>query len=143
MTEPSVQPPDAIPETTPTSSDRWSIRRIWVFSLVAYVAFAGWFIYHSDEHSLLGLTCSAAVVMINFLWLEEIAMRLLGPAPQIKPWTFGARALARYALLGVAAAVFVVRFNFLSVLMGMSVLVIGVIGEALYALINAPRAENR
>lgn len=128
-------------ETIPV--DKSPIRRIWFFSLFAYAVFAVWFAAEADWRSLAGLTCSAAVVMINFLWLEEIAMRLLAPAPQVKPWTFGARALARYALLGVASAVFVVRFNFLSVLLGMSVLAIGVIGEALYGLIAAFRMENR
>lgn len=124
------------------AAGRSSIRRIWIFSILAWGAFAAWFAAAGEFDSLLGLTCSSLVVMINFLWLEEIAMRLLAPAPQVRPWTFGFRALARYSLLGTAVAVFAVRFNFLSVLLGMSVLVIGMIAEALYALITF-RDENR
>lgn len=142
MTE--LQPQSETTEAEePSEIDRSSIRRVWLFATIAYAAFACWFAVRAEWRSLVGLTCSAAVIMINFLWLEEIAMRLLAPAPQVKPWTFGARALARYALLGVASAVFVARFNFSSVLLGVSVLVIGVIGEALYALAATIRSENR
>jgi hypothetical protein len=104
-------------------------------SLAAYVIMAGAYALRGEFGVLLGLTCSALVVMINFLWLEEIAFKLLGPAPLVNPWKLGVRALGRYALLGLVAAVFVVRFNILSVLLGTSILVIGIMGEALYSWI--------
>lgn len=118
-----------------TKPDRRPVRRIWAFSLFAYVVIAAVYAFRREYQSLLGLTCSALVVMINFLWLEEIAFKLLGPAPLVKPWKLGVRALGRYSLLGLLAAVFVVRFNILSVLLGTSILVIGIMGEALYSWI--------
>ena len=112
--------------------DRGPIRRIRWFTLLAFAAFAVYYLIRRDWNALAGLTCSTAVVMINFLWLEELAVNVLGPTPQNKPWRMGFRALARYALFGVAAAVFVVRFNVLSVLLGISTLVIGVVAEVVY-----------
>ena len=118
-----------------TKPDRRPVRRIWWMSIGAYLVIAAAYLFRRDYNSLLGLTCSALVVMINFLWLEEIAFKLLGPAPLVKPWKLGVRALGRYSLLGLLAAVFVARFNILSVLLGTSILVIGIMGEALYSWI--------
>lgn len=132
MTDPEAPEQPAAAQTLP---DRASVRRIWRISLAAWLAIGGSYAYQREWGSLLGLTCSALVVMINFLWLEEIAFKLLGPAPLIQPWKLGVRALGRYALLGLVAAVFVVRFNILSVLLGTSILVIGIMGEALYSWI--------
>jgi hypothetical protein len=122
-------------EERQTLPDRRSVRRVWWISLAAYVVIAASYAIRREFGSLVGLTCSALVVMINFLWLEEIAFKLLGPAPLVNPWKLGVRALGRYALLGLVAAVFVVRFNILSVLLGTSILVIGIMGEALYSWI--------
>lgn len=138
-----MAPSEAVNEATESVPDRSEVVRIRLFSMVAFVLFALFFALRGEWRSLAGLTCSAAVIMINFLWLEEIALRVLGPAPQVNPWRLGFRALLRYTLVGVATAVFVVRFNILSVLMGMSVLVIGVIGEAVYSLIAASGNRSR
>lgn len=110
------------------------IRRIRRFSLAAYVAFAIWISLTSGWRGFAGLTCSAAVIMINFLWLEEIVESLLQPAPHPHAWRLTLRALARFALLGVAllVTIFVARFNALSVLLGFSIVVVGIIAEALY-----------
>jgi hypothetical protein len=45
------------------------------------------------------------------------------------------RTLARYVLLGAAlsVAIFVARFNALSVLLGFSIVVVGIMGEAVYS----------
>ena len=112
------------------------IRRIRKFSVVAWIAFAIWMLLTSGWWGFLGLTCSAAVVMINFLWLEEIVEHLLQPAPHLHAWKLTLRSLARFALLGVALVVtiFVARFNALSVLLGFSIVVVGIIGEALYMI---------
>lgn len=112
------------------------IRRIRMFSAVAWIAFAIWMLVTSGWWGFLGLTCSAAVVMINFLWLEEIVEHLLQPAPHLHAWKLTLRSLARFALLGVALVVtiFVARFNALSVLLGFSIVVVGIIGEALYMI---------
>ena len=112
------------------------IRRVRMFSAVAWIAFAIWMLVTSGWWGFLGLTCSAAVVMINFLWLEEIVEHLLQPAPHLHAWKLTLRSLARFALLGVALVVtiFVARFNALSVLLGFSIVVVGIIGEALYMI---------
>jgi hypothetical protein len=112
------------------------VRRIWRTSVASYVLFAipvtvlyGW-------RGLAGLTCSAAVVMINFLWLEEIVTTVLQPTPRLHPWRLTLRALARFALLGVAllVTILVARFNAVSVLLGFSIVVVGICGEAVYSL---------
>jgi hypothetical protein len=112
------------------------LRRIRVISAIGYVAFAAFTLILSGFHAFLGLTCSAAVVMINFLWLEEIVSNLLQPTPHRHPWRLTLRALARFALLGVALVVtiYVARFNPLSVLLGFSIVVVGIMGEAVYAV---------
>ena len=73
--------------------------------------------------------------MINFLWLEAIVNTVLQPSPRLRPWRLSIRALGRYALLGGALAVliFVARFNALSVLLGFSIVVVGIMGEAVYS----------
>jgi hypothetical protein len=82
----------------------------------------------------IGLTCSAAVTMISFLWLEEIVGSLLQPSPQLRPRRLTLRAVGRFVLLGLAllVTIFVARFDALSVLLGFSIVVVGIIGEALY-----------
>jgi hypothetical protein len=103
---------------------------------VAWAGFAIWILAASGWWGFLGLTCSAAVVMINFLWLEEIVEHLLQPAPHLHAWKLTLRSLARFALLGVAIVVTIVvaRFSALSVLLGFSIVVVGIIGEALYMI---------
>ena len=112
------------------------LRRIRVISAAGYFAFAVFTLIFSGFHAFVGLTCSAAVVMINFLWLEEIVSNLLQPTPQRHPWRLTLRAFARFALLGVALVVtiYVARFNPLSVLLGFSIVVVGIMGEAVYAV---------
>jgi hypothetical protein len=48
-------------------------------------------------------------------------------------------ALGRYALLGAALsiAIFVARFNALSVLLGFSILVVGIMSEAVYSTVRS------
>jgi hypothetical protein len=112
------------------------LRRIRRTSVAAYLAFCPLVIYLDSWRGFLGLTCSAAVVMINFLWLEEIVTAVLQPGPHLHAWRLTLRALARFALLGVATLVtiLVARFNAVSVLLGFSILVVGIFGEAVYSL---------
>ena len=112
----------------------WRIRRN---ALAAYVVFAVFALFSGGFRAFLGLTCSAAVTMISFLWLEEIATVLLQPeAAHQHARRLTLRSLARFALLGVALAVTIIvaRFNAASVLLGFSVIVAGICGEALYSL---------
>ena len=106
----------------------------WLVLALAYAARLDWW-------GFLGLTCSGGVVIINFLWLEGIVVRVLQPAPRVKAWRLGVRALARMSLFGVALAVsiFVVRFNPLSVLLGFSILVIGIGCEVVYSAYRAAK----
>jgi hypothetical protein len=82
------------------------------------------------------------VVMINFLWLEAIVVRVLQPAPRVRAWRLVVRTLARFILFGVALAAIIIiaRINAISVLLGFSVLVIGIMGEACYELVVAVRS---
>ncbi len=111
-------------------------RRIWKTSIGAYLVFAIGVTTAFGWRALLGLTCSAAVVMINFLWLEEIVSTVLQPAPRLHAWRFTLRAMARFALLGAAllVTILVARFNAVSVLLGFSIVVVGIFGEAVYSL---------
>ena len=110
------------------------LRRIKIVSAGAYVVFAVALLIGTGWQALLGLTCSAVLTMINFLWLEAIVKTVLQPSPHLRPWKLSIRALGRYALLGgaIAFAIFVARFNPLSVLLGFSIVVVGIMGEAVY-----------
>lgn len=112
------------------------VRRIRRTALAAYVVFALYALIAGGFQALVGLTCSAAVVMINFLWLEEIVQNLLQPTPNLRPWRLTLRAFARFVLLGLALTVtiFIARFDALSVLLGFSIVVVGIMGEALYSV---------
>ena len=112
------------------------LRRIKRNALVAAAVFAviSWF--SGRFQALLGLTCSAAVTMISFLWLEEIVSVLLQPAAHLHARRLTLRTLARFVLLGVALTVTIIiaRFNAVSVLLGFSIIVVGICGEAVYSL---------
>ena len=108
-------------------------------SVAAYFVFAIPIVVTSRWQGLLGLTCSAVVTMINFLWLEQIADAILQPSPRLRPWKLSVRALARYVVLGAALSVTIViaRFNVVSVLLGFSIIVVGIIGEAVYSTLRS------
>jgi len=111
------------------------LRRIRAISAGAYVVFAIPVLIGSGFRGFVALTCGAVVTMINFLWLEEIVNAVLQPSPRLRPWKFSIRALGRYVLLGAALTVtiFVARFNAVSVLLGFSIVVVGIMGEAVYS----------
>jgi hypothetical protein len=117
------------------------LRRIKRTALAATAVFAVFTAIYGRFRDVLGLTCSAAVTMISFLWLEEIVDVLLQPAPHPKTRRMIVRALARFLLLGVSLAVTIIiaRFNAVSVLLGFSVIVAGIFGEALYSLVRSFR----
>jgi hypothetical protein len=112
------------------------IRRIRWIGVAAYFVFAAYVLISRGLRDFVGLTCSAAVTMIAFLWLEEIAEMFLQPAAHARARRLLLRTLARFALLGVALTVttFVARFDALSVLLGFSIVVVGIMGEALYSV---------
>lgn len=112
------------------------LRRIKRNALIAAAIFAVFCTFSGGFQGFLGLTCSAAVTMISFLWLEEIVAVLLQPAAHLHARRLTLRTLARFALLGVALSVTIIiaRFNAVSVLLGFSIIVVGICGEALYSV---------
>src|SRR5687768_7116708 len=121
------------------------LRRIRWLSFAAYLVFAVFCSIYGGFRAFLGLTCSAAVTMISFLWLEEVAEVLLQPeAAHQHARRLTLRSLARFALLGVALTVTIIiaRFNAVSVLLGFSVIVAGICGEALYSVYRSFASGN-
>jgi len=114
-------------------------KRIRRIGFGAYIVFAVFVLISSGFRAFLGLTCSAAVTMIAFLWLEEIAEYLLQPAAHLHARRLILRTLARFVLLGVSLLIFifVARFDALSVLLGFSIVVVGIMGEAAYGLVRS------
>ncbi len=114
------------------------MRRIFRIGVAAYLFFALYVGSQRGLWPLFALTCSALVAMINFLWLETILVKILRPAPRVSAWRLGCRALARFTLIGVALSVpfFLAPFDGLSVLLGFSVVVAGILGEAVYVAWN-------
>ena len=137
MTE---EPPPWYDRETPADV----LGRIKRTSLGAYAVFAVFTAFSGDFRAFLGLTCSAAVTMISFLWLEEIVEVLLQPAAHLHARRLTLRTLARFALLGVALTVTIIiaRFNAVSVLLGFSVIVAGICGEALYSVYRSFASGN-
>ena len=82
--------------------------------------------------------------MINFLWLEEIVDDAPPAASHLHPGRLTVRALARFVLLGVAllVTIFVARFNAVSVLLGFSMVVVGIMGEAVYSMYRSFRGRS-
>src|SRR3954451_14734035 len=116
------------------------LRRIRLIAAAAWIAFAVPVLMTGGGRGLLGLTCSGLVTMINFLWLEEIVEALLQPTPARRhPWRLTVRTLSTVALLGVAllVTIFVARINAVSVLLGFSIVVVGIMGEAVYSTIRS------
>jgi len=112
------------------------VRRIKLTAFAAAVVFAVFSLILGGFRAFLGLTCSAAVTMIAFLWLEETVEVLLQPTAHLHARRLTFRTLARFVLLGVALTVIIIvaRFNAVSVLLGFSIIVVGIFGEALYSL---------
>lgn len=133
----ATESPEAVPEplSPPDPDHRAVMRRIRSFAIAGYAIFAIYTALSADLWAFVGLTCSALVAIINFLWLEEIVVKLLQPAPRVSAWRMGLRTLARFLVFGVAltVAIFIARFNALSVLLGFSIIVVGIFGEALYS----------
>jgi len=115
------------------------VRRILRISIGAWIVFLVPAAMHAGWNGVLALTCTGAVTMINFLWLEQIVNAVLQPSPHLRAWKLMLRSLARYALLGaaVSVAIFVVHFDGFSVLLGVSVLVAGIMGEAVISAFTA------
>ena len=132
--EPTVPEPAPLPPEASDEAPADILRRIRRNALIGYALFAAFLLISRGFPAFVGLTCSAAVTMISFLWLEEIVESLLQPAAHLQARKVMRRTLLRFVFLGVAliVTIFVARFDPLSVLLGFSIIVLGIIGEALY-----------
>jgi hypothetical protein len=112
-----------------------ALRRIRWIALIAYVVFAISIGFTRGFRAFVALTCTAALAIICFLWLEEIVTGVLQPSAQLHPRRLLLKALSRFVVLGVAAwvTVQVAKFDAVGVLLGFSVVVVGILGEAAYA----------
>lgn len=119
--------------------ERRVLRRVKRFSLAAYFVFLALFAATGNGYGVVGLTCSALVVMINFLWLEDSVMRALQPASPVRVWKLALPTMARFTLFGLALSItfYVVRLNTVSVLLGFSVVVVGIMAEGVYSILKA------
>src|SRR4051794_41984477 len=108
------------------------LRRIRNISIAAWAGFAVFALISSGFAGFVGLTCSALVTIISFLWLEEIVNSVLQPTPHLNPGRVMLRTLLRFALLGAAVTVtnFLARFDALGVLVGFLIVVGGIVGGA-------------
>lgn len=113
--------------------------RIKWISVGAFFLFALIILSTTGWQALLGLTCSAAVTMISFLWMEEIIGSLFQPTSHLRAKLLTMRTVARFAVLGVAlwVTIVVARFNSVSILLGFSIVVVGIIGEAVYSTVKS------
>jgi hypothetical protein len=120
-----------------------ALRRIKGFSAAAYAAFSIFTVFSAGFRAFLGLTCAAAVTMISFLWREQYLGALLQPTSRPKSARLTVRALARLLLLGAAILVliYIARFNAVIVLLGSSIVVVGVIGEAAFSMFKSFTSE--
>jgi hypothetical protein len=134
----TISPPPERPPWFERETPADVLRRIKRVAYGAYAVFAVFSAFSGGFRAFVGLTCSAAVTMISFLWLEEIVDVLLQPSAHLNARRLTVRTLARFALLGVALTVTIIvaRFNALSVLLGFSIIVVGICGEALYSLVR-------
>jgi hypothetical protein len=128
--------PDPADDTNDALGAASALRRIRWNALAAYLGFAIFLSILRGFRAFVGLTCSAAVTMISFLWLEEIVTGILQPSAQLHPRRLVLRTMSRFVLLGMAAwvTVLVARFDAVGVLLGFSVVVVGIVGEALYSI---------
>jgi hypothetical protein len=131
-------------ENLPPELPEWEtaprvLGRIRAIAIAAYVIFAMVVSVRDGWRGFVGLTCSSAVTIIAFLWLEEIVDTLLQPAAHLHARRLTLRTLGRFVLLGAAllVTIFVARFHALSVLLGFSIVVVGIIGEAVYSTIRS------
>ena len=117
------------------------VRRTAIISAVVLgIVMASW----QGWRALFALTCGASIVMINFLWLEEIIEKTLRPVPEVQSWRVIFKVLLRFLLLGVALAgiLVVARGEALSILLGFSIIVIGIMGEAVHATLKSLRHQE-
>jgi hypothetical protein len=138
--------PSPVPESETSAAtlaeERAVIRRVKTFSLIAYGACFLAYLIRWNVYGMAGLTCSTLVVMINFLWLEDSVVKALQPASSVRVWKLALPTVTRFTLFGIALSLtlYVVRVNTVSVLLGFSVIVAGIMAEGVYSIWKAIRS---
>lgn len=134
MTTPNDMDPDHLP----------TMKRVRKTALIAALLLGFVMFFLQGWRSVFALTCGAAIVMINFLWLEEIVEKTLRPMPEVQSWRVVVKVVLRFLLLGVAVTgiLVVARGEALSILLGFSVIVIGIMGEAVRATVESLRHQE-
>ena len=140
--EPERRDHDATEEVL--AAERAVLRRVRVFAVAAWAVFGLFYLVRLDWWGLVGLTCSGAVIMINFLWLEGSVRNALQPAPLVKSWKLLLPTVGRFALFALTLSItfHVVRLNTISVLLGLSIIVAGIMTEGIYTIWKSLRAED-
>lgn len=133
--------------TAPAETDpahRTTMKRVRRTATAAAVVLGIVMLLLEGWRAAFALTCSATVVMINFLWLEEIVENTLRPMPEVQSWRIIVKVLLRFLLLGVAFAgiLIVAPGEALSILLGFSIIVIGIAGEAVRATVESLRRQE-
>ena len=141
---PDPAPPDRDADEEVHAAERAVLRRVRMFAVAAWIAFGLFYVICLDWWGLVGLTCSGAVIMINFLWLEGSVRNALQPAPQVKSWKLILPTVGRFALFALTLSLtfYVIRLNTISVLLGLSIIVAGIMTEGMYTIWKALRAED-
>jgi hypothetical protein len=124
------------------AEERAVLRRVKTFSLMAYGGCFLVYLIRWNVYGMAGLTCSTLVVMINFLWLEDSVVKALQPASSVRVWKLALPTVTRFTLFGIALSLtlYVVRVNTVSVLLGFSVIVAGIMAEGVYSIWKAIRS---
>lgn len=115
------------------------VGRIRRMALIAtFLLFVGiWFLNGPRAATALGV--SAALMLMNFFWLEEILLRTMNSSQGADALFASASIFVRFGLIGIAAIVTigVARFEPISVILGFSVIVIAIMAEAARSLIES------
>lgn len=140
---PAAVPPPVDDEAV-ARAEQAVLRRVKHFAAAAWILIGLVYVARMDWWGLVGLTCSGAVIMINFLWLEDSVKHALQPAPQVKSWKLILPTVVRFALFALMLSLtfLVVRLNTISVLLGLSIIVAGIMTEGVYTMWKALRSAD-
>lgn len=117
------------------------IRKSAVIATLALTAIT-WLV--EGSRTALALFFSGTLIIMNFIWLEEILANTLRSSPDVNPLPVTLRIVLRFGLIAMSVIVTVgiARFEPVGVLIGFSVIVIGIVSEGFFSLWTALRKEK-
>lgn len=119
------------------------LARLRKYAVCCYLIFAIYLAVFHGFRPLIGLTWSALVAIVSFLWLEGIVGNILQPAPQMQSWKLVLRTFLRFAFLGLALTVALsAGFQPLSLLLGFSVVVGAIMIEAVRSITKSEKSAG-